>query len=140
MQKAIATIAALLAGCAAPVKNTPVASTPPAPPTVSHGANAPTTDFVAPQPPARNVLYLESQALYQPALHRPPEFNTAGIQSLLFKICVGVPGQVTVVRPLSQAPAAELEAVAATLRTWRYRPQPIAICFIANFVFEAAAR
>jgi hypothetical protein len=51
------------------------------------------------------------------------------------KVCIDQSGAVSQVQPLVDIPGAD-EALIATIRTWRYRPQPIPVCFVASWVFS----
>jgi outer membrane biosynthesis protein TonB len=51
------------------------------------------------------------------------------------RICVDQSGRVSSVSVLAGIPGADGEIV-QTLRGWRYRPQPIPVCFMSHFVFD----
>jgi len=51
-----------------------------------------------------------------------------------YKVCVDANGQVSVVDVISSIVGAD-QAIADTLRTWKYKPQPVPICGLYRFVF-----
>lgn len=55
--------------------------------------------------------------------------------SFVTQICVGNDGAVTDVSVVQGIPGAD-DALVATLRQWRYQPQPIPVCFVTQLVFS----
>ena len=58
-----------------------------------------------------------------------------GESSFTARLCVDQSGAVSSVTVLAGIPGADADIV-ATLRGWRYRPQPIPVCFVSQFVFD----
>lgn len=121
-----------------PVATPPTAPRPVAGPTSA--SRSPATASLAPHKP-KNVAArsLESQQLFHPDPHLPPivkiQREGTGDAHFVAKVCVGNDGQVFQVKVLRGIPGADASIV-ETIRQWTYKPQPVSVCFVANFVFE----
>jgi periplasmic protein TonB len=93
----------------------------------------------APPPRPRNVAphALDAQKIAGALPHLPAlvKAQRPGDSRFLAKLCVDRAGAVSSVGVLSGIPGAD-ESIVATLREWRYRPQPIPVCFVTEFVFS----
>jgi hypothetical protein len=95
----------------------------------------------APAPKPRNVaphaLDAERLAGAMPHLPVAVQLQRRGLGDTTFtaRICVDQSGRVSSVGVLAGIPGADGEIV-QTLRGWRYKPQPIPVCFISQFVFD----
>jgi periplasmic protein TonB len=97
----------------------------------------------APPPPPlkpKNVPphLLDAQAVYRPEPHLPDAVKLqrkgTGDSVFVAKLCVAQDGSMMRVDVMQGIPGAD-ESITSTIRQWRYKPQPIPVCFIANFVF-----
>jgi hypothetical protein len=54
-----------------------------------------------------------------------------------YKMCIGLDGSISDVDVVTSIAGAD-DSIVEVLRTWRYKPQQIPVCFIQNlqFVFE----
>ncbi len=92
-------------------------------------------------PRARNVAphQLDAQKIAGADPHLPEFVKLArrglGDNAFAARICVDQAGSVSRVDVLSGIPGAD-EAIVAALRQWRYRTQPIPVCFVSRFVFD----
>jgi protein TonB len=94
-------------------------------------------------PPAPKLVpsfVLDGQRLSSPDPHLPEAFiqqHARGEQIRgTYRICISPDGRVsdvTVVTPIPGADSAVIEQLKAT---WRYKPQPIPVCNIRNFIFK----
>ena len=121
---------------------------PPGPPDPSglpgdpHGAPCTGGNCVsAPAPKPRNVAphALDAQRIAGAMPHLPPAVIGArrglGDSTFTARICVDQAGAVSSVTVLAGIPGADGDIV-STLRGWRYKPQPIPVCFITQFVYD----
>jgi protein TonB len=98
------------------------------------------TGPVAPPPPKpKNVPphALDNQVLFHPDPHVPDIIKSqrkGTTANFVAKVCIDQKGAVFQVNVLNGIPGAD-EGIVATVRQWRYKPQPIPVCFVANFVF-----
>lgn len=111
---------------------------PDAPPSIGPpGPPAPS----APAPRPRNIAphALDAQKLSGALPHLPAAVQSArrglGDTSFVARVCVDQQGAVSSVSVLQTIPGAE-EEIVRTLRSWRYKPQPIPVCFISQLVFN----
>jgi outer membrane biosynthesis protein TonB len=94
----------------------------------------------APPPRPRNVAphALDAARVAGAMPHLPASIvaQRRGLGDTTFtaKICVDQSGAVSSVSVLSGIPGADA-AIVATLRDWRYKSQPIPVCFVSQFVF-----
>ena len=58
-----------------------------------------------------------------------------GDSTFTARLCVDTSGAVSSVTVLGGIPGADADIV-STLRNWRYKPQPIPVCFITQFTYE----
>lgn len=81
---------------------------------------------------------LDAQVIFRPDPHLPEVVKTQrrGMGEVMFtaKVCIDREGKVFEIHVLQGIAGAD-EAILATIRQWRYKPQPIPLCFIANWVF-----
>jgi serine/threonine-protein kinase len=133
---------------AAPPKVPPPAAAPPNAPKPVEGPvsggkmPAPAPATVASMPPAkpRNVIasLLESQQVYHPEPQLPAVIHSQRRGTdprFIGRVCVNNEGKVFSVTVLSGIPGAD-EEIVRTIRQWTYKPQAMAVCFVANIVFE----
>ena len=107
-----------------------------------NAAPATTTPPPKPTPKARNVPpYQLDQAKISGENPQLPDavkafYAMAGQVSGLYKMCVDTNGDVAMVTAMQSIPDGD-DAVIATLRTWKFKPQPDgAICSMQRFVFK----
>ena len=95
----------------------------------------------APAPRPRNVAphALDAERIAGAMPHLPPQVIDArrglGDAAFTARICVGQSGAVSSVTVLAGIPGAD-DAIVAALRSWRYKPQPIPVCFISQFLYD----
>jgi protein TonB len=95
----------------------------------------------APAPKPKNVPphALDAERLAGAMPHLPASVIEArrglGESTFIARICVAQSGAVSSVTVLSGIPGAD-DTIVATLRTWRYRPQPIPVCFISQLLYD----
>jgi len=95
----------------------------------------------APAPKPHNVgpHALDAQRLAGAMPHLPAAVIGArkglGDSTFTARICVDQSGSVSSVTVLAGIPGADADIV-STLRGWRYKPQPIPVCFITQFTYE----
>ena len=53
----------------------------------------------------------------------------------MVKICIDQAGKVNQVQIIQGIPGADND-ILSTIRTWKYKPQPIPICSMTRFVFN----
>jgi protein TonB len=93
----------------------------------------------APQPPPPKMVpsfILDGQRISSPDPHLPNSIGVPG-QSLraTYRICVGTNGRVTSVEVMAGIPGGD-QAVTEHIRSnWIYKPQPLPVCSIRNFIF-----
>ncbi|MSP61297.1 MAG: hypothetical protein EXR72_13320 [Myxococcales bacterium] len=99
------------------------------------------TPTEAPPPPKpKNIPahQLDTEVIYRPDPHLPEAIKAqrkgSGEATFTAKVCVGMDGKVSNISVLTGIPGAD-DAILATIRQWKYKPQPIPVCFIANWVF-----
>jgi hypothetical protein len=90
-----------------------------------------------PQPPDpdRPPVYLAAQKIAgdDPHLPNATKIRLKGMTArAVYKICVDQQGRVFDVVPLLPIVDAH-DSIVRTLKTWRYRPQPIPVCFVTMF-------
>lgn len=97
----------------------------------------------APPPPPvkpKNVPAhtLDAQVVFRPTPHLPQavllQHRNVGELVFVAKVCIDREGKVFEINVI-QGIAGGDDAVLSTVRQWRYKPQPIPVCFIANWVF-----
>jgi hypothetical protein len=95
----------------------------------------------APTPRPRNLPphALDAQRVAGAMPHLPPAVAGArrglGDSTFTARLCVDQSGAVSSVTVLAGIPGADADIV-STVRAWRYKPQPIPVCFITQFVYE----
>jgi protein TonB len=93
-----------------------------------------------PPPKAKNVPphYLDAQAIYKPDPHLPDiiriQRKGTGESRFMAKVCVDQAGKVNQVSVIQGIPGADNDIV-STIRTWKYKPQPIPVCFMGQWLF-----
>lgn len=101
--------------------------------------------IAAPAPRPRNVAphALDAARVAGAMPHLPATVIASrrglGDSTFTAKICVDQSGTVSSVSVLSGIPGADAD-ILATLRGWRYKPQPIPVCFLSQFVFDVQER
>jgi hypothetical protein len=101
------------------------------------GCNGPT----APAPRARNLPphALDAERIAGATPHLPSSVIGArrglGEATFTARLCVDQSGAISSVTVLSGIPGADRDIV-STLRGWRYKPQPIPVCFITQLVYD----
>ncbi|MFO0577409.1 MAG: hypothetical protein U1A78_25670 [Polyangia bacterium] len=86
---------------------------------------------------------MQKQAIFRPNPHLPDDVKrglTGTSVTGSYKLCISQDGSIGSVAIVRSIPGAD-DAIIATLRTWRYQPQPEPICFFQflEFVMEEAA-
>jgi protein TonB len=97
----------------------------------------------APLPPVKpkNIPphQLDNEALYHPMPHLPDVIKAqrrgTGLSIFTAKICIAQTGLVQSVTVMQGIPGAD-DAIVATIKQWKYKPQPIPVCFVNNFEFD----
>jgi hypothetical protein len=95
----------------------------------------------APAPKPRNLPphALDAQRLAGAMPHLPAAVIGArrglGESTFTARLCLDTGGAVSSVTVLAGIPGADADIV-ATLRGWRYKPQPIPVCFVTQFTYE----
>jgi hypothetical protein len=95
----------------------------------------------APAPKPRNLPphALDAQRLAGAMPHLPAAVIGArrglGESTFTARLCLDTAGSVSSVTVLAGIPGADADIV-ATLRAWRYKPQPIPVCFVTQFTYE----
>jgi hypothetical protein len=95
----------------------------------------------APPPKPRNVPphALDAQRIAGAVPHLPAQVIDArrglGESTFTARICVAQSGAVSSVTVLGGIPGAD-DSIVAALRAWRYKPQPIPVCFISQLVYD----
>lgn len=70
--------------------------------------------------------------------HLPEDVKLANAGSVVtgsYKVCIGKSGNIEDVQTVNGIPGAD-HSIMTMVRTWRYKPQPIPICFIQFFEFH----
>jgi hypothetical protein len=94
-----------------------------------------------PPPRPRNIAphLLDAQKIAGADPHLPDFVKNArrglGDSAFSARICVDQAGSVSRIDVLQGIPGAD-EAIVQALRGWRYRAQPIPVCFVSRFVFD----
>jgi hypothetical protein len=110
-------------------------------PTATTGCTGANCGVAAPAPRPRNVAphALDAQRLAGALPHLPAAVIGArrglGDTTFTARLCVDQSGAISSVTVLSGIPGADADIV-ATLRGWRYRPQPIPVCFVTQLVYD----
>jgi uncharacterized protein (DUF2147 family) len=103
--------------------------------------NAPTAvaSMAAQKPRNVNQRTLDSQQLSHADPHLPANVRSqrsgTGDARFMGKVCVNTEGKVYSVNVLSGIPGGD-ESIVSTIKSWTYKPQPVSVCFVANFVFD----
>jgi hypothetical protein len=127
-----------------PQPNEPPGIGPPGigPPNVGPGTPCSGDNCVAaPAPKPHNIAphALDAQRLSGAMPHLPASVIGArrglGDSTFTARLCVDTAGAVSSVTVLAGIPGADGDIV-STLRGWRYKPQPIPVCFITQFTYE----
>jgi periplasmic protein TonB len=99
------------------------------------------TGAPAAPPKAKNVPphMFDSEALYKPDPHLPDivKIQRKGTGEAIFmgKVCVDQSGHVNQVSVIQGIPGADNEIV-GTMRTWKFKPQPVPICTMIRLVYN----
>jgi hypothetical protein len=97
--------------------------------------------IAAPAPRPRNLPphALDAQRIAGAMPHLPPSVlgSHRGLGDATFtaRLCVDTSGAISSVTVLGGIPGADGDIV-STLRGWRYKPQPIPVCFITQLVYD----
>jgi hypothetical protein len=88
----------------------------------------------------RNIPYtLDNQRISGEAPHLPDFVKITrkglGETPFLARVCVDQAGNVSAVEVMQGIPGAD-DQIVRTLRGWRYKPQPIPVCFLSRVVFS----
>lgn len=82
-----------------------------------------------------------SQILYHPEPHLPDpvkaRYRTSGEALFIAKVCIDRSGRVFRTDVIQGIEGAD-QAILATIQAWRYRQQPIPVCFAARWIFSIA--
>ncbi|MCU1276767.1 MAG: PaxA [bacterium] len=103
------------------------------------GANC--SSISAPAPRPRNVPphALDAQRIAGAMPHLPSSVIGArrglGDTTFTARLCVDQSGAISSVTVLSGIPGADADIV-STVRGWRYKPQPIPVCFVTQLVYD----
>jgi hypothetical protein len=105
------------------------------------GTQAAPATAAPPKPKYRNIppYQFQQAKLSGDDPHLPDDvklrYKGAGQVSNIYKICVAPSGDVSSVHPMQSIPGGD-EAIMATLRTWKFKPQAEGgICSMSRFVF-----
>ena len=82
-----------------------------------------------------------SQILYHPEPHLPDpvkaRYRTSGEALFIAKVCIDRSGRVFRTDVIQGIEGAD-QTILATIHEWRYRQQPIPVCFAARWIFTIA--
>ncbi|HNF96474.1 MAG TPA: hypothetical protein PKW11_06600 [Pseudomonadota bacterium] len=112
-----------------------VVGAPPPPPPPKEEAKPP------PKPKVVPAIRIRSEKLSGEDPHLPAVVKAqrrgSGMVMGAYKMCIGLDGSISDVDVVTSIAGAD-ESIIEVLRTWRYKPQQIPVCFIQNlqFVFE----
>jgi hypothetical protein len=103
----------------------------------STGDHRQTTDHDKPHNVPEYKIAAELISSPEPHLPPPVLLQQKGLGDLHYPayVCIDREGRVSTVQPFHGVAGAD-ETIIATLRTWRYRPQPIPICSVVELVFH----
>jgi len=93
-----------------------------------------------PPPKPKNIAHEldPSEVLYKEDPHLPDvitaQLKGTGEAIFFAKVCISQQGNVFKVDVLQGIPGAD-ESIKSTILKWRYKPQPIPVCFPARWVF-----
>lgn len=103
------------------------------------GGNSEGTDAgPPPKPKVVPAIMIRKDKIYSADPHLPDVVKSQRHGQVVtgsYKICIAANGTILSVETVAGIPGAD-ENIAQTLRTWRYKPQPIPICFIQFFEFH----
>jgi hypothetical protein len=89
------------------------------------------------QQPKGPLKYLDNQKVAGDLPHLPPwvkfRYRSAEL-SAIYKVCINTEGNVTEVIPIVHLPSGNAQVI-NTVMMWKYKPQPIPLCFINRYVF-----
>ena len=92
-----------------------------------------------PAPPPKTVasFVLDAQRISAPDPHLPEGLRTNPGQHMraTYRICVRQDGHVSDVTIVTPLPGADAAIIDQVKRTWIYKPQPLPVCTIRNFMF-----
>jgi protein TonB len=104
-------------------------------------SQVPTVSAPAPRPRNVSPHQLDTEKIAGADPHLPEFVKNArrGMADTRFvaRLCVDRGGSVSRVDVLQGIPGAD-EPIIRTLRGWQYKPQPVPVCFVGNFVFNIA--
>jgi serine/threonine protein kinase len=146
--KADAPVAAPVKVAAKPAAPAP-APVPAAPASAPHAVEGaatskPAAAAVASMVPAQkprnvNARTLDSMQVAHADPHLPEivriQRRGTGDARFMGKVCVNTDGKVYSVNVLSGIPGGD-DSIVNTIKSWTYKPQPVSVCFVANFVFD----
>ena len=102
-------------------------------------APAAVASMAAQKPRNVNQRTLDSQQLSHADPHLPANVTAqrhgTGDARFMGKVCVNTDGKVYSVNVLSGIPGGD-DSIVSTIKSWTYKPQPVSVCFVANFVFD----
>jgi serine/threonine protein kinase len=109
------------------------------PATSKPAATAAVASMPAQKPRNVNARSLDSQQLSHADPHLPAgvtaQRHGTGDARFMGKVCVNTDGKVYSVNVLSGIPGGD-DTIVNTIKSWTYKPQPVSVCFVANFVFD----
>jgi periplasmic protein TonB len=114
---------------------------PPGPPGLPGAPCSGANCISAPAPKPRNLPphALDAERLAGAMPHLPAAVIGArrglGESTFTARLCLDTSGSVSSVTVLSGIPGADADIV-ATLRAWRYKPQPIPVCFVTQLTYD----
>ena len=122
-----------------PDGNGPLGGDPHSPTPPCTGANCGSVGAAAPRPRNLPPHALDAQRIAGAMPHLPSSVIGArrglGETTFTARLCVEQSGAVSSVTVLSGIPGAD-SGIVSTVRGWRYKPQPIPVCFITQFVYD----
>jgi hypothetical protein len=98
------------------------------------GVDQPSRPSAKPNGPTK---YLDTRKVAGIAPHLPDwvKIRYRGFELVgIYKMCINLEGNVAEVIPIVRLPAGNVQ-VMDTLRTWKYKPQPVPVCFVNKYVF-----
>jgi hypothetical protein len=126
-------------GPPSPTDRPPGPPGPPGPPSTCTGPGCTAVNAPAPRP--RNVPphALDAQRIGGAIPHLPASVigsrRGLGDSTFTARLCVDTSGTISSVTVLAGIPGADADIV-STLRGWRYKPQPIPVCFVTQLVYD----
>jgi hypothetical protein len=81
----------------------------------------------------------DKERLTAPDPHLPQDFvnrNPKQTFTGTYRICVGTDGRITEVTAVRGIAGLDGDLISQLKRTWTYKPQPVPVCSVRNFVFK----